>query len=150
MWPQIWIFGRSFQHYLVFRTSVLVLYWKYVRSLFCLCVTYMSLVLALDETAYKVVESLQTWQPLPAVQSPGHICPDRGKEATSANHGCLFQFLYVYYVLNKTKPSPHCLPLLQIWYEHFSIAGDVLSSDDKHVMCGPDKADGSRLGVAFL
>lgn len=46
----------------------------------CVSVTYKELVQALDEAACKQEGSLQTWQPSPAVGSPGHTHPERKKE----------------------------------------------------------------------
>lgn len=48
------------------------------------------------------------------------------------------------------KKVSHILPLLQVRQHDFTIVGDILSTEDHHLTCGSDVADGSSLGVAFL
>lgn len=54
------------------------------------------------------------------------------------------------FVENKYCFNSHIRPLSQVRQHDFTIAGDILSAEDHHLLCGSDIADGSSLGVGFL
>lgn len=127
-------------------------------------VTYMRPVDILMEAAYTLEDSLQTRQPSPVAGLRGHTRPDR--ERKSCTYQCTDLKLWItlcwtcsasYYCspIDPAQRTQHCssthvLPLLQVRQHHIAIAGDILSSEDHHLTCGFDIADGCSLGVTFL
>lgn len=107
-------------------------------------VTYKRLLCA----AYAEEERLQTRWSSPAVRSPGHTDPDRGRRVNTGETWLLFPFSSVSESI--FPPSSYRFPLIHVWQEHFTIAGNVVSGEDEHLWRGFDVADGSSLGVAFL